>query len=157
MDTTLRAVAGQPHIGGSPAGARWGAIRPFRRTARIDPSLALDPGQSVLDPGLRPGAPRHGEELEPLLDEEGRVHPGRDEIHPRDDAVLRGGRRDFIERSLIEVALVVEWHPQLDRKMDGPISRTSTPGTEAIASRFSSAWFVSIIGTITTPSFTASR
>ena len=40
------------------------------------PSLALDPGQAVLDPGLRPGTPRHGEELEPLLDEEVRVHPG---------------------------------------------------------------------------------
>src|ERR1700757_4297677 len=38
------------------------------------PSLALDPGQTVLDPGLRPGTPRHGEELEPLLDEEVRVH-----------------------------------------------------------------------------------
>src|SRR4051812_42446427 len=91
--------------------AHAGAIQPSRRTARIDPSLALDPGQSVLDPGLRPGAPRHGEELEPLLDVEVRIHPGRDEIHSRDDAVLRGGRRDFIERSLIEVALVVEWHP----------------------------------------------
>ena len=31
--------------------------------------------------------------------------------------MLRGGRRDFIERSLIDVALVVEWHPQLDRKI----------------------------------------
>src|SRR3954470_312533 len=81
------------------------------------PSLALDPGQSVLDPGLRPGAPRHGEELDPLLDVEVRVHPGRDEIHSGGDAVLRGSRRDFIERSLIDVALVVEWHPQLDRKI----------------------------------------
>src|ERR1700738_2284932 len=81
------------------------------------PSLALDPGQAVLDPGLRPGTPRHGEELEPLLDEEVRVHLGRDEINPGGDAVLRGGRRDFIERSLIDVALVVEWHPQLDRKI----------------------------------------
>src|ERR1700745_4462768 len=80
-------------------------------------SLAVDPGQGVLDPGRRPGTPRHGEELEPLLDEEVRVHPGRDEIHPGGDAVLRGGRRDFIEGSLIDVALVVEGHPQLDRKM----------------------------------------
>src|SRR5215213_7337448 len=94
-----------------------GAIQPFRRTARIDPSLAIDPGQSVLDPGLRPGTPRYSEELEPLLDVEVRVHPGRDEVHPGDDAVFRGSRRDFIERSLIEVALVVEWHPQLDRKI----------------------------------------
>src|SRR5215217_4434809 len=93
------------------SGARW-AIWPFAR-----PSLALDPGQSVLDPGLRPGAPRHGEELEPLLDEEVRVHLGRDEIHPGGDAVLCGSRRDFIERSLIDVALVVEWYPQLDRKI----------------------------------------
>src|ERR1700730_7917157 len=81
------------------------------------PSLALDPGQAVLDPGFRPGTPRYGEELEPLLDEEVRVHRGRDEIHPGSDAVLQGGRRDFIERSLIDVALVVEWHPQLDRKI----------------------------------------
>src|SRR5436305_13883629 len=81
------------------------------------PSLALDPAQAVLDPGRRPGTPRHGEELEPLLDEEVRVHPGRDEIHPGGDAVLRGGRRDCIERSLIDVALVIEWHSQLDRKI----------------------------------------
>src|SRR6516164_768466 len=39
------------------------------------PSLALDPGQGVLDPGCRPGSPRHREELEPLLDVEVRVHP----------------------------------------------------------------------------------
>src|SRR5256885_8992283 len=78
------------------------------------PSLALDPGQAVLDPGRRPGSPRHGEELEPLLDVEVRVHPGRDEIHRGDDAVLRGAGRDFIERSLIVLALVVERHPQLD-------------------------------------------
>src|SRR5688500_5655783 len=51
-------------VGGDPA------ISPDRR---ID-TLAIDPGQSILDPGLRPGAPRHGEELEPLLDEEVRVH-----------------------------------------------------------------------------------
>jgi hypothetical protein len=63
-----------------------------RRTVRVDRRLALDPGQAVLDPGLRPGSPRHGEELEPLLDEEVRVHLGRDEIHPGGDAVLRGGR-----------------------------------------------------------------
>src|SRR5947199_4123624 len=80
-------------------------------------TLALNPGQAVLDPGRRPGSPRHGEELEPLLDEEVRVHPGRDEIHRGSDAVLRGGRRNFIERSLIEIALVVEWHPKLDRKI----------------------------------------
>src|ERR1700738_1565787 len=93
-----------------------GAIWPFAGPSRR-PSLALDPGQAVLDPGLRPGTPRHGEELEPLLDEEVRVHLGRDEIHPGGDAVLRGGRRDFLERSLIDVALVVEWHPRLDRKI----------------------------------------
>jgi hypothetical protein len=69
--------------------------------------------------------------------------------------VLRGSRRDFIERLLIVVALVVERHPQLDRKIGGPIGRTSTPGTDAIASRFSSTWFVSIIGTMATPSFPA--
>src|SRR4029077_8220834 len=122
------------------------------------PSLALDPGQAVLDPGLRPGTPRYGEELEPLLDEEVRVHLGRDEIHPGGDAALCGGCRDFIQRSLIGVAGVVEWHPQLDRKIGrAPISRTSTRGTEAMASRFSSDWFVSIIGTITSSSFTVSR
>src|SRR5260370_33505147 len=75
------------------------------------PSLALDPGQAVLDPGLRPWPPRHGEELEPLLDEEVRVHLVRDEIHASGDAVLRGGRRGFFERSLIDVALVVQSHP----------------------------------------------
>src|SRR5947207_15473163 len=91
------------------------------------PSLPLDPGQGVLDPGRRPGSPRHSEELEPLLDEEVRVHPRRDEIHCGDAAVLRGGRRDFIERSLIEVALVVEWHPQLDRK----IGRTDQQDVDA--------------------------
>src|SRR5215472_16260215 len=120
-------------------------------------TLALDPGQAVLDPGLRPGTPRHGEELEPLLDEEVRVHLGRDEIHPSGDAALCGGCRDFIERSLIGVAGVVERHPQLDRKVGRPIRRTSTPGTEAMASRFSSDWLVSIIGTIRSPLFTASR
>jgi hypothetical protein len=31
--------------------------------------------------------------------------------------VLRGGFRDFIERSLIGVARVVERYPQLDRKI----------------------------------------
>src|SRR6201998_1374255 len=81
------------------------------------PWLALDPGQAVLDPGLGPGSPRHGEELEPLLDEEVRVHPGRDEIHRGSDAVFRGGRRASIEASLIEVAPVVEWDPQLYRKI----------------------------------------
>src|SRR3954462_9834287 len=119
------------HRYGYKAASRLGAALqlgiPRRRTLGGDsaispdrphrPSLALDPGQSVLDPGLRPGAPRHGEELEPLLDVEVRVHPGRDEIHSGGDAVLRGSRRDFIERSLIDVALVVEWHPQLDRKI----------------------------------------
>src|SRR5207253_9024195 len=81
------------------------------------PSLALDPGEAVLDPGRRPGTPRHGEELEPLLDKEVRVHPGRNELHPSGDAALCGGCRDFIQRSLIGVAGVVEWHPQLDRKI----------------------------------------
>ena len=38
------------------------------------PSLALDPGQAVLDPGLRPGTPRHGEELEGA-DEAGKQVP----------------------------------------------------------------------------------
>src|SRR5438270_7094328 len=90
---------------GWPVMSRWGV------------TLALNPGQAVLDPGRRPGTPRHGEELEPLLNEEVRVHPGRDEIHRGGDAVLRGGRRDFIERSLIDVALVVERYPQLDRKI----------------------------------------
>src|SRR6516225_12338334 len=85
-----------------------------RRDRPRRPSLALDPGQAVLDPGLRPGTPRHGEELEPLLDEEVRVYLGRDEIHSCGDAALCGSRCDFIERSLIDVALVVEWHPQLD-------------------------------------------
>src|ERR1700726_2399822 len=75
------------------------------------PSLALDPGQAVLDPGLRPGTPRHGEELEPLLDEEVRVHLGRDEIHASGDAALCGGCPDFIERSLIGVAGGGEGHP----------------------------------------------
>ena len=42
-------------------------------------------------------------------------------------------------------------------RSDGPISRTSTPGTEAMASRFSSDWLVSIIGTIRSPLFTVSR
>src|SRR5919199_1564533 len=110
MDTTLRARGSALQLGIT----RWrtlGAFRPFHWTARIDPSLALDPGQSVPDPGLRPGAPRHGEELEPLLDVEVRVHPGRDEIHSRDDAVLRGGCRDFPGRSVIEDGLVVEWDP----------------------------------------------
>src|ERR1700747_3101113 len=107
--------------------ASIGSSRYYLRTLNLwrnyffafQPSLAFDPGQAVLDPGLRPGAPRHGEELEPLLDEEVRVHPGRDEIHPGGDAVLRGGRRDFIECSLIGVAGVVERHPQLDRKVGG--------------------------------------
>src|ERR1700746_2929199 len=90
---------------------------PLELSVGPPPSLALDPGQAVLDPGRRPGTPRHGEELEPLLDEEVRVHPGGNEIHRADDAVPRGGGRDFIERSLIDVALVVEWHPQLDRKI----------------------------------------
>ena len=39
-------------------------------------SLALDPGQGVLDPARRPVAPRHGEEPEPLLDGEVRVQGG---------------------------------------------------------------------------------
>ena len=69
--------------------------------------------------------------------------------------MLRGGCRDFIERSLIDVALVVERHSQMERS-DGPISRTSTPGTEAMSSRFFSAWLVSIIGTIRSSLFTAS-
>src|SRR5260370_4797519 len=81
------------------------------------PSLALDPGQAILDPSLRPGTPGHGEELEPLLDEKVRVHLGRDEIHPSDDAALCGGCRDFIQRSPIGVAGRVEWHHQLDRKI----------------------------------------
>src|ERR1700722_10636435 len=37
------------------------------------PSSALDRGQAVLDPGLRPRAPWYGEELEPFLDKEVRV------------------------------------------------------------------------------------
>ena len=41
------------------------------------------------DLGLRPGTPGHGEELEPLLDEEVRVHLGRDEIHPSGERALR--------------------------------------------------------------------
>src|SRR5438270_2684318 len=60
---------------GWPVMSRWGV------------TLALNPGQAVLDPDRRPGTPRHGEELEPLLDEEVRVHPGRDEIHRGGDAV----------------------------------------------------------------------
>src|ERR1700746_3488656 len=107
--------------------ASIGSSRYYLRTLNLwrnhffafQPSLALDPGQAVLDPGLRPGTPRHGEELEPLLNEEVRVHLGRDEIHPSDDAALCGGCRDFIERSLIGVAGVVERHPQLDRKVGG--------------------------------------
>jgi Ca2+-binding RTX toxin-like protein len=81
------------------------------------PPLALDSGQGVLDPGLGPGAPRHGEELEPLLDEEVRVHLGRDEIHPGGDAVLGRRRRDLVERALINVAGVVERHVELDRQV----------------------------------------
>ena len=101
----------------------------------------------------------HGmvKKLEPLLDEEVRVHLGRDEIHPGDDAALRGGCRDFIERSLIGVTRVVELAPSSIERSDGPISRTSTPGTEAMASRFSSDWLVSIIGTMTSSLFTVSR
>jgi hypothetical protein len=48
----------------------------LRRDRPRPPSLALDPGQAVLDLGLRPGTPRHGEELEPLLDEEVRSISG---------------------------------------------------------------------------------
>src|SRR5262245_32491267 len=80
-------------------------------------SLALDPGQAILNPNLRPWRPGHGEEPEPLLDEEVRVHSGRDEIHPGGDAMLRGGCCDFIERSLVGVARVVERHPQFDRQV----------------------------------------
>jgi hypothetical protein len=50
------------------------------RTAQRESSLTLDPGEGVLNPGLRPGTPGHGEELEPFLDEEIRVHSGRDKI-----------------------------------------------------------------------------
>src|SRR5258708_36885837 len=82
-------------------------------------SLALDPGQAVLDPSLRPGTPRHGEELEPLLDEEVRVHLGRDEIHPSGDAALCGGCRDFFERPRIGVAGVVEGSPHAGAKTRG--------------------------------------
>jgi hypothetical protein len=71
--------------------------------------------------------------------------------------VLRGGPRDFIERSLIDLALVVEWHPQLDRKIGRADQQDVDARTEAMASRFSSDWFVSIIGTITSPLFTVSR
>jgi hypothetical protein len=56
------------------SGACW-VVRLFARPP-ASTSLALDPGQGVLDPGRRPGAPRHGEELEPLLDEEVRVPGG---------------------------------------------------------------------------------
>src|SRR5204862_875139 len=107
----LQAVSTQP---GPNPDLRF-ATKPLAlRIPRLDqspqrPSLPLDPGQGVLDPGRRPGSPRQSEELEPLLDEEDRVHPRRDEIHCGDAAVLRGGRREFIERSLIEVALVGEW------------------------------------------------
>ena len=50
-----------------------------------------DPLGSMMlwDLGLRPGTPGHGEELEPLLDEEVRVHLGRDEIHPSGERALR--------------------------------------------------------------------
>src|SRR6202043_3276584 len=75
------------------SGACWAVLLFARPPAST--SLVLDPGQGVLDPGRRPGAPRHGEELEPLLDEEVRVHPGRDEIHRGGDAVLCGGRLAF--------------------------------------------------------------
>src|ERR1700747_1414766 len=108
--------------------ASIGSSRYYLRTLNLwrnhffafQPSLAFDPGQAVLDPGRRPGTPRHGEELEPLLDEEVRVHPGRNEIHRGDDAVLCGGCRDLVECPLIVVQLVVEGHPQFDLKIGRP-------------------------------------
>src|ERR1700756_2002103 len=54
--------------------ASIGSSRYYLRTLNLwrnhffafQPSLAFDPGQAVLDPGRRPGTPRHGEELEPF-------------------------------------------------------------------------------------------
>ena len=46
---------------------------------------------------------------------------------------------------------------QLDRKVRRADQQDSTPGTEAMASRFSSDWLVSIIGTMTSSLLTVSR